>query len=191
MTYRDRRAARADRLRGWADKRSAKASARFAAVDRIADGIPFGQPILVGHHSEGRARRDASRIDSGMRAGFADSAKAADMRSRADNIDAAAAIAIYSDDDDAVDRLTAKIADLVAKRDRIAAFNASCRKAAKTGGTGDFSLLDDAMRANWDVVNKYTHYNIGPGGALPSYASSNLSGNISRLRARLASLTKA
>jgi hypothetical protein len=31
--------------------------------------IPFGQPILVGHHSEGRARRDQGRIESGMRAG--------------------------------------------------------------------------------------------------------------------------
>ena len=31
------------------------------------DGIPPGQPILVGHHSEARARRDKKRIDSGMR----------------------------------------------------------------------------------------------------------------------------
>jgi len=31
------------------------------------DGIPLGQPILVGHHSERRARRDAERIDNGIR----------------------------------------------------------------------------------------------------------------------------
>jgi predicted RNA methylase len=36
-------------------------------VDAIADNIPLGQPILVGHHSEKRARRDAARIENGMR----------------------------------------------------------------------------------------------------------------------------
>ncbi len=29
--------------------------------------IPPGQPILVGHHSERRARRDAQRIENGMK----------------------------------------------------------------------------------------------------------------------------
>ena len=33
----------------------------------IADNIPFGQPILIGHHSEKRARRDKEKIDNGMR----------------------------------------------------------------------------------------------------------------------------
>jgi hypothetical protein len=32
----------------------------------IAEMIPFGQPILVGHHSEGRHRRDIARIQGGM-----------------------------------------------------------------------------------------------------------------------------
>jgi len=36
-------------------------------VSAIADNIPFGQPILVGHHSERRARRDAEKIENGMR----------------------------------------------------------------------------------------------------------------------------
>ncbi len=29
--------------------------------------IPPGQPILVGHHSERRTRRDAQRIENGMK----------------------------------------------------------------------------------------------------------------------------
>ena len=33
----------------------------------IADQIPLGQPILIGHHSERRARRDAERIQSHTR----------------------------------------------------------------------------------------------------------------------------
>src|SRR5437660_3812315 len=112
MTYRERRQARAERLRGWADGRDAKAAARFAAVDAIADNIPFGQPILVGHHSERRARRDQGRIHAGMRAGIENTRKAESMRSRAANIEAAADRAIYSDDPDAPERLRQRIAGM-------------------------------------------------------------------------------
>lgn len=54
-----------------AGKLSAEADRRFGAARAIGDHIPFGQPILVGHHSEGRHRRDLARIDSNMRAGVA------------------------------------------------------------------------------------------------------------------------
>jgi len=57
---------RAERFEGYKEKRRADAEAAHAAVERIADGIPMGQPILVGHHSERRARKDAERIQNGM-----------------------------------------------------------------------------------------------------------------------------
>jgi Domain of unknown function (DUF3560) len=31
-----------------------------------ADNIPLGQPILIGHHSESHARKDAERSENGM-----------------------------------------------------------------------------------------------------------------------------
>lgn len=59
---RDRAAARAEAF----DERAARAGERSSELeDRargIADAIPFGQPILVGHHSEARHRRDLDRI---------------------------------------------------------------------------------------------------------------------------------
>lgn len=58
---------RAERFSGYGDRRAAEAETARAAVAAIADGIPLGQPILVGHHSEARARRDAERILAGMR----------------------------------------------------------------------------------------------------------------------------
>ena len=58
---------RADRFDDYADRRTADAGAARAAVAAIADNIPLGQPILVGHHSERRARKDAERIQAGMR----------------------------------------------------------------------------------------------------------------------------
>jgi len=58
---------RADRFGEYHEKRSADAESALAHVHRITDGIPLGQPILVGHHSEKHARKDAERIESGMR----------------------------------------------------------------------------------------------------------------------------
>lgn len=58
---------RADRFEDYSDKRAGEAHQAKASVDAIADQIPFGQPILVGHHSERHARKHAEQIENGMR----------------------------------------------------------------------------------------------------------------------------
>jgi hypothetical protein len=58
---------RADRFVDYKDKRISDAERAQEAVSRIADNIPLGQPILIGHHSERHARKDAERIENGMR----------------------------------------------------------------------------------------------------------------------------
>ncbi|WP_261642995.1 DUF3560 domain-containing protein [Erwinia mallotivora] len=58
---------RAERFEDYSDKRAADSAQALDAVERITSAIPLGQPILVGHHSERRARRDAQRIENGMR----------------------------------------------------------------------------------------------------------------------------
>ena len=63
----DRAAQRAERFTTYQGKRGAEAEQARKAVASVADGIPLGQPILVGHHSERHARRDADKIESGMR----------------------------------------------------------------------------------------------------------------------------
>ncbi len=62
----DRAEARAERFEGYSERRGAESESARRAVASIADNIPLGQPILVGHHSERHARRDAERIRSGM-----------------------------------------------------------------------------------------------------------------------------
>lgn len=61
---------RVERFSDRADRAVASADARRASADQISKRFEFGQPILVGHHSEGRARRDAARIDTNMRKSF-------------------------------------------------------------------------------------------------------------------------
>lgn len=58
---------RAERFGDYKASRLRDAESADRAVHAIADNIPLGQPILVGHHSEKHARKDAERIDNGMR----------------------------------------------------------------------------------------------------------------------------
>lgn len=58
---------RAERFEEYRESRLEDAEGARKAVAAIADNIPLGQPILVGHHSEKHARRDAQRIEDGMR----------------------------------------------------------------------------------------------------------------------------
>jgi hypothetical protein len=60
----DRLEHRLDRHEHRAERAAGEAAHHFAASRQISDGIPFGQPILVGHHSERRHRRDLARMDS-------------------------------------------------------------------------------------------------------------------------------
>lgn len=171
LTTRERRERKADRLREWADSRDAKADAAYVGVQAIVERIPFGQPILVGHHSERGARADQRRIESGMDRSCEHSAKAGDMRSRADNIEAQNRAAIYSDDPDAVEALTAKIARLEAERDTIKARNAAYKREHKA----ELKAMSSAFQRDRALP-------------FPSYHLTNLSANINRLRKRLAEL---
>lgn len=63
----ERAEVRAERFDGYQERRASDAEQAAEGVRRIADGIPLGQPILIGHHSERHARKDAERIENGMR----------------------------------------------------------------------------------------------------------------------------
>ena len=67
LDYAERQEDRKERLEGAADRARSDAERAFASSDRIADAIPLGQPILVGHHSEGHHRRDIARNGFAMR----------------------------------------------------------------------------------------------------------------------------
>jgi predicted RNA methylase len=62
----DRAEERAERFQDYSESRANDAEQAREAVSAIADNIPLGQPILVGHHSEKHARKDAEKIRNGM-----------------------------------------------------------------------------------------------------------------------------
>jgi len=63
----DRAEERAGRFEEYSEKRLQDAQDAHKNVSAITENIPLGQPILIGHHSEKRARKDAERIENGMR----------------------------------------------------------------------------------------------------------------------------
>jgi hypothetical protein len=79
----ERAADRAERYDGYADNAADRSDAAWRRGRQIADGIPPGQPILVGHHSEGRARRDLRRMDDAMRTSVREGERAAHWSGRA------------------------------------------------------------------------------------------------------------
>lgn len=108
-----RRTSRAERL----DKRAARAAATSAAAEaqarEISAQIPFGQPILIGHHSEGRYRRDLDKIDKLHRAEFESQQAANELARKAAASRAAEAL---RKNPLAVNR---KVAALVVQRDKV------------------------------------------------------------------------
>jgi hypothetical protein len=168
MTYRQRREAKAERLREWSGKRKQKATAAFQGARSAVAGIPFGQPILVGHHSEKRHRRDLDRHDVKMRAGIEHAQTAERMERTADEIERQAEHAIYSDDPDAIERLEEKLAGLEAQRETMKARNAAFRKAHRA----ELKAQTSAYQRDQAMPHQ-------------AYELQNLGGNISRARERL------
>lgn len=179
MTRRERLEAKVAKRRAWAALAAQRSDARFDAVHRLADSIPLGQPILVGHHSERRARRDVERIHDGMSKAceLADLAqhhvgKAAGLERQLDST-------IFSDDPDAVEALEAKAAALEAKRDRMKAVN----KAYKRGDAAALAALgEDLERMRSDLAAKGPYWGSAP--HLP-YELTNLGATIRTARKRI------
>ena len=57
---------RGERLEERAGKHTAKSETAHRRFESISSGIPLGQPILVGHHSERHHRRDIARMESAL-----------------------------------------------------------------------------------------------------------------------------
>lgn len=162
MTYRERREARAERLNEWAGKREERAEAVFEAGRPYTSDIAFNtQPGHIPFRARLIARED--RAHESLR-------KAAGMRSRADGIEAQLANSIYDDDPDAIEQLRARITRLEAEREAAKATNAAYRKEHKA---------ELAAMGKWERDQAMPY---------PGYYFQNLSGNLSRQRARLARL---
>jgi len=101
------------------------AELRSKRAREMASVIPFGQPILVGHHSEKRDRAYRAKIENGHRAAYELYKKAEYYAGRAASVGTGG---ISSDDPEAIQKLQAEIDIAEANQERMKVFNAAMRK---------------------------------------------------------------
>lgn len=95
-----------ERLEARSIKAAQEATARYKRSNEAVERIPFGQPILVGHHSEGGHRRLLERCRADATKSFELQKKAEHLQSRSETLGTGG---ISSVDEDAIELLKEKL----------------------------------------------------------------------------------
>jgi len=128
-SWEEKQEARADRYRELASKAKSQSTAAHERSNSLADMIPFGQPILVGHHSEKGHRRHIEKIHNSMRKSIELSEKAEYYENKVKGIENNNSIS--SDDPDAIKKLKEKLVKLEEFRTKSREHNKKARKEGK------------------------------------------------------------
>lgn len=174
--YEEKKAARLARMRARADRIRVEASAAETSARAIADRIPFGQPILVGHHSEKRHRRDLDRIHRGFGKAHELAKEAEAVDRRADRAERSGAVS--SDDPDAIEKLRDKLASVERDRARMVQANRAVRSRDPKRALAELGFSDSL------VEKALTPDPMGHIG-FPPYALKNAAAEAARLRERI------
>lgn len=182
--YEEKLAARKARLEERAEKASAASAVVYRRARSMGECIPFGQPILVGHHSESRDRNFRSRIHNTYGKAFALQDKASYYADKAASVGTGG---ISSDDPDAIKKLRAELEEIEASQARMKAVNKAIRS-KKTPELQIAALVAEGFTADQakDLVKPDFAGRIG----FPAYALSNNSANGRRIKARIAELER-
>jgi len=134
--YEERREAKKEKYQELADKNLKKSKDGFDQAHKMGDVIPFGQPILVGHHSENRDRNYRKRIDRKYEKSFEDGKKSEYYQNKVKTIEKD--YAISQDDPEAIKKLKEKIQGLIESREETKALKIIQR---------DYSFSKEDMRS--------------------------------------------
>lgn len=178
--FQERRHARIDGLYGAAARAEKKSDALLSEGHKMFDAIPFGQPILVGHHSEGRDRNYRDRASSKLDKGFEEMNHAKDLEHRAAASESNDAI--FSDDPEAIAKIEERVKKLEEQREKFKDVNKLVRKGDREGlraiGLKD-STIEDLFKP--DFAGRV---------GIPGYNLTNRGAEIRRLKERLEQLKK-
>ena len=140
---------------------------------KMASAIPFGQPILIGHHSEKGDRNYRNRIHNKFGQSFKAQEKSDYYSNKAATI--AANTAVSSDDPTAIQKLEKELESLIANQNFMKAANVCLRKDDKES----FLQLKGGTEALWNEIktNRW---------GLFTFELSNNNANIRRIKDRIA-----
>lgn len=178
--YGDRSDIRRDRLLRQSASVKAESGRVLVSAKSRADSIPLGQPILVGHHSEGRDRNFRAKIHSDMGKAYALEDKARELLNQA----RAVGRAIASDDPEALTKLQAKLK--AAKESH--AIMIAANKAIRTH-KGDNAAAIAAIVKTTGMLEENARVllrpDFGDGMGFASYALANSKAEIFRIERRI------
>ncbi|QPQ89165.1 DUF3560 domain-containing protein (plasmid) [Burkholderia gladioli] len=177
--YEAKQQARRDRLEACADRARSASNMTYTRAEVMASAIPFGQPILRGHHSERRDRNYRARIHNTFGKAFALQDQAKELERRAAAVGRGG---ISSDDPEAVDKLRVKLAELEERHERMKRTNALIRREDRAGLA--------ALGYTADAIEKLFRPDYRGRAGFASYELTNSSANIRRIRDRIAALEK-
>lgn len=181
-SYEQKQQDRRERYQERATKAVQTSNSAFDASRSATDAIPFGQPILVGHHSEGRHRAAIARSDRAMRKACDESAKAKHYEQKAAAVGTGG---ISSDDPAALEKLNAELASIEASQ----AFMKAANKAIRAGKSPEKQIaalmeLDCSEEVAKQILVPDFVGRVG----FASYALSNNNANAKRIKQRIQDL---
>ncbi len=182
--YEEKQERKRQRYLDRADTAEAKSDSAHNKARQIGDMIPFGQPILVGHHSEKRHRSDVKKINNAMHTSVSESKKADYYRQKAESVGKGG---ISSDDPDAIKKLKEKLAKLEASQEYMKKINAIYRKFIKKPDTLDEADLPEKSK---DLILNFKPTRSWETGLFPSYELQNNNANIGNVKKRIAQLER-
>ncbi len=184
-SYKEKQQARKERYEELAEKNRQESTRRYQSHRDIVDHIPMGQPILVGHHSEGRHRRDLARSDNHMRKSIEHDKTAEYYDNKAAGVGKGG---ISSDDPEALQKLRYKLERLQANQEYMKRINKIHRAYLKDPASIDKHDLTDQERKTITTYEPRYSWEKNP---FPPYSLQNNNGNMGNVRKRIKQLENA
>jgi hypothetical protein len=186
QAFDEKRERRINRLQTCAANAEKRSDQLWAAGHKLVENIPFGQPILVGHHSEKHHRRTIERAQNKSSQAVEEHKKADYYAARADAAENNHAIS--SDDPDACDKLQAKIDDAEKLQVMMVMINKIVRAKKLTDDQKIAQLIAQGIRL--DVAQGALEKDYLGRVGIPAYKLQNNSANIRRMKDRLQDVKK-
>ena len=178
--FQERKENKIDRYNARARKATAEANQEFSNASKMGSVIPLGQPILVGHHSEGSHRRLLKKIDNAYRRGSEADERAAYYQGRAESAETNHAIS--GDDTEAVSRLNEKLAELEKTKEFYKAVNKGWKQDTEALYKLGLSDIDIEKLKNGMFPHQTKPF--------ATWQLSNLNAEIRRIKKRIEELSK-
>jgi hypothetical protein len=182
--YHEKKQARIDRYNELASKNDNQSESLYTQSNEMASGIPLGQPILVGHHSEKGHRKHLEKIRNKTIKAFEASDKASYYAEKASIAESNTSIS--SDDPDAIYKLNKKLTTLLNLQEQMKAMN-KIIKSKKLSEEEKSKKLVAEFKVKESTAKELLVPHYGRIG-IPSYKLTNNNQNIARIKKRIEQL---